>query len=103
MWENPDTYKLAEYQLAEMIARDKNRASVIIWSMSNETPLSEPRLKFLTGLVTKARELDDTRLISAALETHYEGKYKKIINDPFGAYLDVVGVNEYIGWYDGPC
>ena len=101
LWNNKETYKLAEYQLSEMIARDKNRASVVIWSMSNETPLSEPRLKFLTGLTAKARELDDTRLISAALETHYESEYGKIINDPFGKYLDVVGVNEYIGWYDG--
>ncbi len=101
LWEDKGTYELASAQLEEMVSRDKNRASVVIWSMSNETPVNEPRLKFLSGLAAHARELDDTRLISAALETHYENNTTKMISDPFGDYLDVVGVNEYIGWYDG--
>jgi beta-glucuronidase len=48
--------------------RDKNRASVIIWSMANETPVVEARNVFLGKLASHARELDPTRLISAALE-----------------------------------
>jgi beta-glucuronidase len=100
-WDNPQTYALAERQLDEMISRDKNRAAVIIWSMSNETPVTEARLKFLTALSNKARELDNTRLISAALEKHYKDNRTIIIDDPFGKELDVVGVNEYVGWYDG--
>ena len=31
-WENPDTLRSAEQQLTEMISRDKNRGSVILWS-----------------------------------------------------------------------
>jgi beta-glucuronidase len=46
-WENPETLRNAEQQLTEMISRDKNRSSVILWSVANETPLSDPRLKFL--------------------------------------------------------
>jgi beta-glucuronidase len=49
-----------------MINRDKNRANVIIWSVANETPVSEQRTKFLTDLINWARNLDETRLISAA-------------------------------------
>jgi beta-glucuronidase len=100
-WENPATLANAKQQLTEMIARDKNRAAVILWSMSNETPLSQPRLDFLIELTKTARELDPTRLLTAALERHYTDAKTQMIDDPFGQYLDVIGVNEYIGWYDG--
>ena len=100
-WENPATFENARHQLSEMIARDENRAAVVIWSMANETPLSEPRLSFLRNLVTHARSLDSTRLISAAMERHYAGATTQMIDDPLGEYLDVLGCNEYVGWYDG--
>jgi len=102
-WSSRDTYANAENQLREVIQRDKNRASVIIWSMANETPRSSERLHFLTKLAVTARALDDTRLISAALEKHYvEGKENVLtIDDPFAASLDVLSFNEYVGWYDG--
>jgi beta-glucuronidase len=100
-WENPETLENAQRQLSEMITRDKNRASIAFWSMANETPLSKARLKFLRGLIDTARDLDDTRLITAALERHYIDDTTLMIDDPLGKYLDVLGVNEYIGWYDG--
>ena len=50
-----------------MITRDKNRAPVIIWSVANETPRSDARLKFLKTLI-EAHILDSTRLITAATE-----------------------------------
>src|SRR5207247_8647897 len=70
LWENPSTLDNARNQLTEMIARDKNRAAVIIWSMANETPIGDARLSFLKRLSERARSLDSTRLISAALERH---------------------------------
>jgi beta-glucuronidase len=84
-----------------MISRDKNRASVILWSMANETPRGDARLKFISGLAQRARELDPTRLITAALETHYTDPHTIAVDDPLGEYLDVVSCNEYVGWYDG--
>jgi len=101
LWDNPDTYANAEHQLAEMITRDKNRASVIVWSMANETPLSDSRLKFITGLVTRARNLDPTRLISAALEVYHPKDRPNVVilEDPLAEYLDLYGCNEYYGWY----
>ena len=101
-WEDPGTLQSARRQLAEQITRDRNRASIILWSVANETPVSEPRTRFLRTLADDARALDGTRLITAALEHHYEGPRTVVIDDPLGAALDVIGCNEYIGWYDGP-
>ncbi len=102
-WENEETYKNAESQLTDMINRDKNRANIIIWSIANETPVSEARTLFLTNLIDRARQLDETRLISAALEKHTisENPFKVAIEDPFAQYVDVLSFNQYIGWYDG--
>jgi beta-glucuronidase len=100
-WENPETLKNARNQLQEVIARDKNRAAVAIWSVANETPLSDARLTFLKNLIAHARELDPTRLLSAAMERHYENPTTQMIDDPLGEFLDVLGCNEYVGWYDG--
>ena len=101
LWENPTTLENARNQLSEMIARDKNRAAVVIWSVANETPLSDARLSFLKNLISHARSLDSTRLISAAMERHYIDATTQMIDDPLGEYLDVLGCNEYVGWYDG--
>ncbi len=102
-WENPETYKNAENQLTELITRDKNRASVIIWSMANETPISEPRNKFLRSMIKHARSLDPSRLVSAALEKHSkEGEPNTmVIGDPIVEDVDILGFNQYIGWYGG--
>jgi len=50
-WGNPATYANAENQLTELVTRDRNRASIIIWSMANETPISPVRTEFLKKLV----------------------------------------------------
>ncbi|HEX6649920.1 MAG TPA: glycoside hydrolase family 2 TIM barrel-domain containing protein, partial [Pyrinomonadaceae bacterium] len=71
LWENPATIENARNQLRDMIARDKNRAAVVIWSVANETPLGDSRLSFLKNLIEHARSLDQTRLLSAAMERHY--------------------------------
>lgn len=92
--------KKAEGQLKEMISRDRNRASVIIWSVGNETPVSETRTKFMSTLVKDARELDPTRLVSAALEVGYHDGVN-YVDDPLGEYTDIVSLNEYLGWYGG--
>lgn len=102
LWDNPETFENARNQLGELITRDKNRASVILWSVANETPVSDLRNQFLKGLIDHARSLDSTRLITAANERHYENPTTQIVNDPLGQHLDVLGCNEYVGWYDGP-
>jgi len=99
-WENPAAYAKAERQLAENITRDKNRASIVLWSVANETPLGEARTRFLSSLAAKVRQLDPTRLVTAATLPH-TAQNVTTIDDPLGQSLDVLGLNEYIGWYDG--
>ena len=101
LWDNAETLENARNQLGELITRDRNRASVILWSVANETPVSESRNKFLKNLIDFARQLDDTRLLTAANERHYENPTTQVVDDPLGQYLDVLGCNEYVGWYDG--
>lgn len=99
-FDNKEVFEKAKAQLNEMISRDQNRASIIIWSVGNETPVSPVRTEFMHNLIKEAKAQDPTRLISAALEVKYnEGK--NTIDDPLGQYTDLVSVNEYLGWYGG--
>jgi len=101
-WENPATLRNAENQLNEMITRDHNRAALIIYSVANETPIGDARNRFLRQLIQDAHTADPTRLVSAALqneETVEGNRFLIHINDPIANDLDVMGNNEYIGWY----
>ena len=97
-WTNGATLKNAEQQLTEMIQRDKNRASVIIWSVGNETPNTAVRERFMEAMADSAHALDSGRLVSAALLTRTNGD-SVFVDDPLGRKLDVVSFNEYYGWY----
>jgi len=97
---NQNSLNNAKNQLSEAIARDKNRASIIIWSMANETPPSDPRNTFLKELIIHTKSMDTTRLISAALEKHYKDGVN-IVDDEIGEYMDIVAFNQYTGWYGG--
>jgi len=96
-FKNPVTLKDANNQLIELIHRDINRASVIIWSVGNENPDSDARFEFMSKLSMNTKQEDPTRLVSAACLV--DG-VNNIINDRLMASLDIVGVNEYYGWYD---
>lgn len=98
-WTNPETLANAKGQLRDMIARDHNRANVIIWSIANETPHSAQRDTFLGNLAQYARTLDNTRLISMAMEVTGQSNYVNRLNDNMNEYVDVVSFNQYIGWY----
>jgi len=101
-WGNPDTLRNAANQLKELIARDHNRASLIIYSVANETPISDARNRFLGQLIQEAHSADSTRLVSAALQADEIDQGNRIsvrISDPIASQLDVMGNNEYIGWY----
>lgn len=100
LWDSPEALAAASRQLDEMIARDRNRAAVVIWSVANETPRGQDRLVFLKHLVDRARALDATRLVSAATEPRRDGT-SIWLDDPLGEHLDIIGANEYVGWYDG--
>ncbi|RIK55222.1 MAG: hypothetical protein DCC57_05715 [Chloroflexi bacterium] len=97
---------IARRQLDELIARDKNHPSVIMWSVANE-PLpatlniaaggaaeddSVARGRdFLNTLLRQARDLDPTRLVTLA----------GVMGGPpsWMEACDVICLNRYWGWY----
>lgn len=107
-----ETLALARRMFAESITRDRNRASIILWNVANETPPDDPdRLAFLKTLIADVRSLDASRLVTAALfrpqeddtEALFRGHEDEDVfamTDPLAAQLDVIGVNTYVGWYD---
>ncbi|MCB0651073.1 MAG: beta-glucuronidase [Saprospiraceae bacterium] len=98
---NEAVYQKAQKQLSDVITRDKNRACTIIWSMANETPQSEARNSFLKKLIEHTRRMDDTRLVSAALEHRVNSEGVNIFDDPISREVDILGFNQYTGWYGG--
>ena len=99
-WDNPAILDNAKSQLHDAILRDQDRASIVLWSVSNETPINPARNATLKSLAEYARSMDSTRLITSASDKwHFTGDRTAELNDPLGEYLDVIGLNEYIGWY----
>ena len=94
---NPATYADAENQLLELVARDINRASVIIWGVGNENADTDARYRFMADLAARARQADPTRLIAAACLINRE---RFAIEDRLANHLDIIGINEYFGWYE---
>ncbi len=66
-FDNPAVLAKSKQQLTEMIRRDRNKASIVLWSVANETPNTEARTKYLTTMADLTRQLDPTRLVTAAL------------------------------------
>ncbi|HSN09382.1 MAG TPA: glycoside hydrolase family 2 TIM barrel-domain containing protein, partial [Hanamia sp.] len=96
---NPEILNKADTMLKEMITRDKNRCSIIMWSLSNETSPSVDRNKTLTSMAGYVRSLDGTRLVTSAINHVRFDANTITIDDSLCKVLDVVGVNEYLGWY----
>ncbi len=100
---NPATIALARTMMGEMIARDINRASVVIWSAGNETPQTPERLAFMRQLIDDTRTQDPSRLISAALHDDADTSSGPdgivSVDDELGGYVDVLAMNRYEAWY----
>lgn len=107
-FEKEEVFAKATQQMHENIRRDRDKASVIFWSIANETPATEARTVFLMRSAAYVKQEDPTRLVTAALLVHGPqggnddpSGNTKYIDDPLGKSLDVIGFNEYIGWYEG--
>jgi beta-glucuronidase len=85
--------------LAAAIKRDQNHPSVIAWSIGNELPATPQRGQraYIRDAVALAHRLDPTRPVALAVAGYPTKNY-------FSAYapLDVIGINDYFGWYPGP-
>ena len=91
-------------QVEELIARDKNHPSVIMWSVANEPfpavfgrpaapddPAVAAGTAFLGALVERARALDPTRPVTFAALHSTPTSWMQL--------CDVVCINRYYGWY----
>jgi beta-glucuronidase len=81
--------------IRELVARDKNHACVVMWSIANEPGSNEQGAReYFEPLVSLARQLDPTRPLTFAnvLFATFE---TDLISDLF----DVLCLNRYFGWY----
>lgn len=93
---NSATLADARNQMEELITRDYNRASVIIWSVGNENPDSDERFRFMSRLVQTVRWQDQTRPVAASCLLDLDALR---IRDRLTECIDIIGINEYYGWY----
>lgn len=102
---SPKVLALAKAMAEDLIVRDRNRGSVVMWSLANETPQTDARTAFLTDVIRHVRTLDSTRLVTAALDKNVDiggvadGETRIVVKDKLGAELDVIAMNQYEGWY----
>jgi beta-glucuronidase len=85
------------------VRNNLNHPSVMTWSLANEPAetgsnlgvFGEGLIRYIRDTSAAAREMDDTRLI--AIER--QSRIGEPPTTPAHRYLDVLGVNEYFGWY----
>ena len=95
---NTHTRTEHEKHLRELISRDKNHPSVVMWCIANEPASNEDGAReYFEPLVDLARALDPTRpLTYSAVMLAHAG------NDKIADLFDVICVNRYYGWYVFP-
>nr|CAD7195018.1 unnamed protein product [Timema douglasi] len=79
--------------MEELVQRDKNRACVIMWSLSNEArTLRQQAGPYYSELVNYTKSLDDSRPITFVTNQGYNV-------DNAAEHVDIIGVNRYSAWY----
>jgi beta-glucuronidase len=91
--------KLAARELESAVETNRNHASVMVWSVGNELS-SKPgpvQADYIRRAVAGAKKLDPTRPVGLAVAGYPVAGCQA----EYGP-LDVIGINEYFGWYAGP-
>jgi beta-glucuronidase len=89
--------KRADQVLTDNILSNQNHPSILLWSIANElqTPASTQEAGYIRGAVALAHRLDPTRPAGMAVSD-----WPGVACQPAYAPLDVVGFNDYFGWFD---
>jgi beta-glucuronidase len=95
-FDNPESQNSAQCQMTELVMRDRNRASVVLWGVGNENPDTQARLDFMCALIDICKTLDPSRLTTAACLVNID---TMAVQDRLCDYIDIVAINEYYGWY----
>ncbi|GAA1763638.1 beta-glucuronidase [Agromyces humatus] len=92
---NDDTQATHAQAIRELVDRDKNHPSVVMWSITNEPASNEPGAReYFEPLVNLTRELDATRPVTF-VNVMFANHEADLIADLF----DVICLNRYYGWY----
>jgi beta-glucuronidase len=85
-------------QLREMIARDRNHPSVVVWGLCNEIDgQNPPAYNFAKRMLAEAKRFDPQRLCSYA-----SNSLRKTPERDVAGLMDFIEVNEYFGsWQPG--
>jgi beta-glucuronidase len=91
------TVALAHTMLEDNILDNENHPSILLWSIGNEltTPADASETSYIAGATKLAHQLDPTRPVGLAVES-----WPGVPCQAAYAPLDVIGLNEYFGWYD---
>jgi beta-glucuronidase len=94
----PAFHALALQELRENIVENRNHPSVAIWSIGNEmaSNAGPAQAAYIRSATALAKQLDPTRPVGLAFAGHPETPCQ-----PAYAPLDVLGMNDYFGWYTG--
>jgi beta-glucuronidase len=91
--------KLAARELEDNIIANQNHASILLWSIGNELSARPGPVQqnYIERAVRQAKALDPSRPIALAVAGYPAAGCR-----PQYAALDVLGINDYFGWYPGP-
>lgn len=95
-WGKLDTREAHEQALHELVARDKNYACVVMWSLMNEPDSAGPGAReYFEHIFEYARKLDPQQRPLTYVNFQICGVDKDVCMD----LADVVCLNRYFGWY----
>jgi beta-glucuronidase len=83
--------------LQQNILANENHPSVMLWSVGNElpTPVTANEAGYIAGAAALARKLDPTRPVGMAISA-----WPGVPCQAAYAPLNVIGFNDYFGWFD---
>lgn len=95
-WDMMDTTAAHEQVIRELIARDKNLACVVLWSIANEPALHEEGAReYFEPLIELTKQLDPQKRPVTIVNIMMSTPDKDLVAD----LLDVIALNRYYGWY----
>jgi beta-glucuronidase len=95
----PGVTRLAAKELEKNIVANQNHPSVLVWSIANELS-SKPgptQANYIRDAARQAKRLDPSRPVGLAVAGYPSAGCQSAYRP-----LDVIGINEYFGWYPGP-
>lgn len=89
----PALLETHKQDMTQLIQRDKNHPSVVMWSVANEPRSEDPNAEeYFRHVFEHTRSLDTTRPVAIVLFTNYR-------NDKAAQFADILGLNRYHAWY----